>query len=464
MSSFPKNTWAALLAPFRARTIPNASIDVNEAEQYGSGYDLMYRNAADNADLPPVLSYDADDQLRFGEEVRNPTRHPLIFHVYPNASLVSQTFFVNPTPRKLTITLAAEVHTTAGTVAGAAATITHETTPSGATLQQAAGTGLAVLSATLDLKNTAAETVQYGTLAQLYDRKTRNNNVASTNPGAGVIVLQPGDSLSVKFSGTLTTLVGVTITMSIFPGCKYDFVSFYSAPAGAAVTTSLLTALRPRTLLYGGALWQAVEATAATLTLDVTKDASATAPGAGTTMLSATQNLKLTAKTYKQLALTATLANLKLISTDSVAVKISAAATELAGLCVTLALDGTPFEVSVNYNPMNSTVGTDEEIFIADRTYEIIDFAAKWSVVSTSNFELLTADTGTQTPGTGTGLATDNTNKGFDTTGTINVPVFATLTALNTRYLYKGDRLGLKHAGTTGTLAGFQLSARLRAA
>jgi hypothetical protein len=455
--SIVQNLWSAIQAPFFARWWAQAKVDAID-QSIGNNYEFTARDAADANDLP-IIGYDADNTFRHGGEAKTPARAPLVFHVYPNANLLSQTFFVNPTNRPLALTLSAEIHTTAGSVAGAAATITHETLVGA--LQQATGTGKAVLTATYNLHATA-ETVQNGALAANYRRESRNVNVANATPGAGLIVLQPGDSLSVKFSGTLTTLVGVTITAFVNPGCKYEFVSFYVAPAGTAVTTSLLTSLRPRKLLFGAALWQTPEATAATLTLDVTKDASATAPGAGTTMLAATANLKTAGLTYTQLGLSATASALQTISTDSIAVKISAATTELAGLCVTLALDGKQLETSVHYNAANSTVGTDEEIFIADRDYEVLDYAAKWSHVGTSNFLLLTADTGTQTPSTGTGLGTDNTNKGFDTTGTVNVPAFGTLTALNTRYLFKGDRLGLHNQGTTGALAGAQVSVRLR--
>lgn len=460
-TDYVKNLVAAINAPFTARNKPMAQVD-QEAESWGNDFDPTQRTAANTMDFS-LIKLDADDNFRVGDAVIHPVRQSLIFHVYPNASLVTQTFFVNPTPRPLAITLTSEVRTTSGTVSTAAVTVTHEATPPSATLQQATGTGKVILSAALNLNTTVAETVQFGTLAANYTRDSRNTSVTATNPGAGLIVLQPGESLSVKFSGTLTTLVGVTITINVKPGSKYEFVSYYKAAAGTAATTSLMTFLRPRKLLFGAALWQVKEATAATLTLDVTKDASATVPGAGTSMLSATVNLKGTALTYTQLALSATAATLQGIATDSVAVKISAANTELAGLCVTLAVEGKMGEVTVNYNAANSTVGTDEEFWIADRDYEVLDFAGKWSTVSTSNTSGLTIDTGTQTPSTGTVVQTDNTNAGFLTSGTINVPVFATLAAMNKRFLQKGDRLGIKNAGTLGTLAGLQMTVRLRA-
>lgn len=458
--SIIQNLSSAIQAPWLRRWWTGKQVDQID-QSIGNGYDFTWRDASDANDLM-AIGYDTNDQFRLGGATQTPVRTPLRFHVFPNASLVTQTFFVNPTPNSLALTLAMEIHTTAGTVVGAGATITHETQVGG--LEQAAGTGKAVLSAVFDEHGTAA-TLQTGTLAAGYRRETRNNNVALASPGSGLIVLQPGDALSVKFSGTLTTDAGVTITAYVQPGAKYEFVSYYIGGAGSAIaTTSLMIAMRNRTLMYGAALWQVKEATAGTLTLDITKDASATVPGAGTTMLSATQNLKGAALTYKQLALTATAANLKLISTDSVAVKLSTTPTELAGLCLVLAFDGKQNEISVHYSGANSTVGTDEEWFIADRDYEVVDFAGKWSTISTSNFLALTKETGTQTPGSGgILLQTDSTNKGFDTTGTVNIPVFAALSAQNTRFLSKGDRLGLHNQGTTGALAGAQVSVRLMA-
>lgn len=459
--SIPQNIKAAQDAPFLKREWSGKEVDLIDSAA-GVGFSYSEQDPTGLIERL-LLEQDSDDQLRLGDSVVNPTRQQLIFHVYPNASLVSQTFFVNPTPRQLVINVAAEVHTTAGTGTTATATVTHETIPPSGTLQQAAGTGKAVITAPFNLKGTA-ETVQNGALAAAFQKQTRNNSVYIATPQAGLIVLQPGDSLSVAFGGTLTTAVGVTIAVTVEPGSKYEFVSFYAGTAGTAVTTSLITSLRPRTLLYGAALWQAKEATAATLTLDVTKDASATAPGAGTSMLSATVNLKGTALTYTQLALSATVATLSTLSSDSVAAKISASTTELAGVCVTLAFDGKMGEVSINYNAFNSTVGTDEEIFIADRDYEVSDFAAKWPTAGTGDV-LVTKEIGTQTPGTGgVGLQTDNSNAGFLTSGSINVPVFAALVALNLRFIPKGTRIGLHYSGTLGSLAGFQMSMRLKAA
>ena len=459
------NVWAAVQAPYLRRSESASVIDTID-QSIGNGYSFTELDNNNPPNELETVGVDTDNLFKLGAAVQTPIRDSMTVHLYPNANQVNQTFFVNPTGKPLAISGLQCIFTTAGTIAGATAYISHETCltqpiVAGTSLSQATGTGKSVQTGTFNLHATA-ETNQVGVLASPYQRQTRMVNVAAPNPGTGVIVLQAGDSLSIVFAGTLTTLVGVTITINFFPGSKYTFVSYFAAAAGTAATTSLMTSLRPRTLLYGAALWQAAETSASTLTLNVTKDASGTAPGAGTAMLASTVNLKGTALTYQQLALSATAANLSTIATDSVAVLISASSTQLAGLCVTLAFNGTPGETMVNYNAANSTVGTSEEFWIADRDYEVADFSGKWSVVGgTGAVAAVTVDTGTQTPSTGTIIQTDNTNTGFLTSGTVNVPVFATLAALHTRFIRQGQRLGILAGGTTGTLAGLQISLRL---
>lgn len=418
----------------------------------------------------PMNEFDSDNQFRFGGAVRTPVKESVTCHLYPNANMVTQTFFVNPTNRALRITGINAIFTTAGSVAGASAYISHECTPLGATTQQAPGTGPNVMGTgnTFNLHGTAA-TLQAGAgpnngLGVYYHLESRSISVAAPTPGTGLIVLQPGDSLSIVFAGTLTTLVGLTITLFLEPGSKYHFVSYYAAAAASSATLSLMTAMRPRTLLFGAMLVATPETATGTLTLNLTKDASGTVPGAGTAIATAL-SLKGTANTYTQFVLSSTAANLSFNSTDSVAVLQagSATPTAIAGVCVTLAFSGNQDEVQIDYNSQNSTVGTNEEFWIADRDYQVLDIAGKWSHTSASGTVGLTADTGTQTPSTGQVVQTDNTNAGFLTSGTINVPVFGTLAATNKLFLRAGDRLGLVNAGTLTSLAGVQISARLRA-
>lgn len=84
------------------------------------------------------------------------------------------------------------------------------------------------------------------------------------------------------------------------------------------------------------------EATAANLRLQVTKDTSTNAPGAGTNLLTNNSDngfdCKATANTVQTGTLTATEASLQLAAGDRIALDFEAAATELAGLTVSLTL------------------------------------------------------------------------------------------------------------------------------
>jgi hypothetical protein len=75
----------------------------------------------------------------------------------------------------------------------------------------------------------------------------------------------------------------------------------------------------------------------------------------------------------------------------------------------------------------------------------------------------LSKDTGTQAPGAGTDLLTNNTNAGFDCKGTANtVQTGALIATVATLQLAVGDRLALDFAGTVTTLAGVSVTVSLR--
>lgn len=85
-------------------------------------------------------------------------------------------------------------------------------------------------------------------------------------------------------------------------------------------------------------VYATAETTAATLTLQLTKDTGTNAPGAGTDLLGTAFNCKATANTVQVGTLITTLATLTLAQGDRLGLDFSAAATELAGLCVAVAL------------------------------------------------------------------------------------------------------------------------------
>jgi hypothetical protein len=74
-----------------------------------------------------------------------------------------------------------------------------------------------------------------------------------------------------------------------------------------------------------------------------------------------------------------------------------------------------------------------------------------------------TKDTGTQAPGAGVDLLTNNTAAGFNLKGTANTPQLATLTATAADLtLAAWDRLSIDFAGTIATLAGVVATAWLK--
>ena len=71
--------------------------------------------------------------------------------------------------------------------------------------------------------------------------------------------------------------------------------------------------------------------------------------------------------------------------------------------------------------------------------------------------------TGTQAPGAGTALLTNNTNAGFDCKGANNTPQTAALTTTKADLQFTcGDRIGVVVSGTTTALAGACLTLFLK--
>jgi hypothetical protein len=123
-------------------------------------------------------------------------RKEVTFTLLKNGNLADQAFFT--ADRNYKIEVITEVHSVAGTDGSA---VTLQVTVDKAT--EAPGAGVDLLSnnssAGFDMKGTA-NTVQVGTFVD-----TRYN------------YLMAGDRLAVDFAGTLTTLAGVTVTVSLLP-------------------------------------------------------------------------------------------------------------------------------------------------------------------------------------------------------------------------------------------------------
>lgn len=100
----------------------------------------------------------------------------------------------------------------------------------------------------------------------------------------------------------------------------------------------------------------------------------------------------------------------------------------------------------------------DQAFFIADGYYTVVGIKYVHSTAGSDGSAVnvqVTKDTGTDAPGAGTDLLTNNTNAGFNCKGTANTVQDGTLvTTAGVVDLAPGNRLALDFAGTVTALAG----------
>lgn len=139
--------------------------------------------------------------------------------------------------------------------------------------------------------------------------------------------------------------------------------------------------------------------------------------------------------------------------------------TDADGLAVNGEIIPTRTIVTVSC-PLNTDC-VDQAFFIADRSYivERVDevHAVAGDHASAVNLQV-TKDTGTNAPGAGSDLLTNNSNAGFNLKATANTVQNGTLVSTGaTKTLAGGDRLSLDFAGDTQNLAGLVVTVALRA-
>lgn len=109
----------------------------------------------------------------------------------------------------------------------------------------------------------------------------------------------------------------------------------------------------------------------------------------------------------------------------------------------------------------------DRAFFIANRAYQVTAIREIHAVAGDDAGAVslqVTKDTGTNAPGAGTNLLTNNANAGFDMKGTANTVQAGTLSATaSDLQLAAGNRLSLDFAGTVTTLAGVVVTVSLKA-
>lgn len=431
------NLTSAIRASFQKRSGQNllAANTANSPQLPGwandNTFELRWRNAA-NTDDARVLSVDGSNNIQLGEQVFTPSRRTLKFNLTTTASLVTQHFVIIPAACRIVgIT---EIHATAESTATTLTAYIEKLT--GTT---APGSGTTLMSGTFNLKATA-QTLQTATLT----------TTGTADSDAPDLQCAAGDRLGIKFSTTATELVGVCISITVAPSGTGEWVTYNLQANGDLVDQAFYLAQRD-VIVTAAYYVHSTKCSVASTVVQVVKDTSTNAPGAGTDILTNNTNtgFDLTGanNTVQTGTLTATAATLRLAPGDRLSVDFAGTLTALAGVIVVVVLQPVStsrkevlFALSKNANLV------DQQFFIADRNYKIVDAAAVWSVAAASGNVQLTRDKTTDAPGAGTDLLSMDTNAGWQVDGTANTPEVATWKDTRFNYLLAGDRLSLDMA------------------
>ncbi len=395
-------------------------------------------DANNNVVLPNGIGFTNPAIAQVNGQFTNPAMLKTVtYNETLNGSIGTTPFFI--ADQAYTVVGINYVHKTLGTVAGAVASVTKDTGI------QAPGTGVALQVGTFDAHAIVTNTVTPATLTAT----------------AANLTLAAGDRLSVLFAGTLTTLAGVVITVTMIPTVAGEFANVFWRANGDIATQSFFQANRDMVVtgvraVYGTAFAGAV-------TVNVMKDTGTTAAGGGTSILAAAMAGDGTINTVLTPALTATASVLSMAAGDRLSLKFSATTTG-ALLCVVVTFQPLYVRKEVTWQlAPTAQEQVAQCFFIADRAYELVDASEIHDVIASGAATIaVTIDKGTTAPGGGNIAQTDNTNAGFDLTGTARTTQFMTAAPLRLRLLSPGDRLGLKVAGAAQSVADVCITCSLR--
>lgn len=126
------------------------------------------------------------------------------------------------------------------------------------------------------------------------------------------------------------------------------------------------------------------------------------------------------------------------------------------GIPGTVQINGSAALICPTYYFTGTPAATDQVFFIATRSYLVVSASEIHSAAAGGASALqVVKDTGTDAPGAGTDLLTNNTNTGFDLSATANTVQVGTLTAtVATKTLATGNRLSVDFANAIQSSAG----------
>ena len=439
--------WRDLTHAIRAPWIKKSGLAIN-LTGVDTSYDRTYVQQWENptAGLPPIsgMGVDSSGRLTFGGgALAQPLLQSAIFTFDANAGLVDQPFFI--ANQRYMVKAAYEIHAVACAVASTTAVV--KKVKSGVTVAN----GTSVMTSTFALDATA-EVQQTATL--------------STNES--VLILEAGDRLAVDFSSaTLTTLSGVVIQVMLQPlGIPTVDVTFAIQANGTLADAQFFVA-NDRYTIYAARCCVSTIGSS-TPVVQLTKDTSTNAPGAGSDLLSNTTNTGFKLGTtavanVPEVAVFKTTAGLLEMATgDRLSVDFSGTLTLVAGVVITVSLIPTQAaRTEITYFFPGASVNTDQCFFIADRNYRATIASEVHAVAAggTSTAQI-TKDSGTDAPGAGTDLLLS----AYDLNGTAQTVDFDLLAAAPyTTHLRAGDRLAIDFGHAVQASSGVLVTVGLNA-
>lgn len=180
----------------------------------------------------------------------------------------------------------------------------------------------------------------------------------------------------------------------------------------------------------------------------------------GTTLMVGSFDLHATAETLQTATLATNQSTLIFQAGDRLAFDITGTTTALAGVLVTVMLqplEAPTMDITFSWAANAQLTSSNAAFFVANAPYTVS--AVRWSHSTPGSSATcaieMTKDTGTDAPGAGTALLTNNTNTGFNGNATADVPqVGALVTTAGVTTLAIGNRLSLDFNGTLTALAG----------
>ena len=439
-----KNLTAAIRAPFAKRFgVPYTPV-IDYA--MSNGFEQVFASTADTeASVIPVYGVNTSNQVLIAGSVYEPVWKTVTFPLATSAQLTNQRFWI--ADQTYVIKSVDLIYATAN---GATMTAQIVKVGNGNTI----ASGVAVQTGSFNLNTTI---------------NTNQRAVLSSNPT--YLQVNAGDTLAILFTGSLTSLAGLEVTLSLSPGNKNQQPTYRMNLNAGLVDTAFYVANRP--MIVTGI--QYIHSTAGTngsaVNLQVTKDTSTDAPGAGTDLLTnntnAGFNCKGTADTVQTGTLTGTAASLRLAPGDRLSVDFSGTLTSLAGVVVVVTLQPIQEMKEITLAVQANGAQVDQAFFTADRSYKILAIREVHSVLGTNGSAVnlqVTLDKAAEAPGAGVDLLTNNANAGFDLKGTINTVQNGTFVDQSLLYMLPGDRLSLDYAGVVTSVAGVVVTVLLEAA